>query len=132
MFDNKPDEPATVGPSPAATRRPPAVASSGNRAHSYFPRWHLFYFVLAGFDLLMVLASLYLGKRGLDTYIESVAVNQRWADLAGKLTDLGELAGKVNAPGNDIFQSGDLPGERKRWAAAERQYSAHQICCAAS
>ena len=43
------------------------------------PRWHLLYYVLAGFDLLTISISLCLNHRLAGIYAESVHVNQAWA-----------------------------------------------------
>ena len=50
------------------------------RPQSEVPKWHLIYFVLAGFDLVTILVSLYLNHRLVDIYTDSVAQNQEWAE----------------------------------------------------
>jgi PAS domain S-box-containing protein len=109
-----------------AAAAPTTTATPSGKLRRICFRWHLLYFVLAGLDLIMVLTSLHLSKRSLDTYIESVTTDQHWASLASKLSHLSELASQVNAPGNDVFQSGDVPGERARQIAAERRYFASE------
>jgi two-component system, sensor histidine kinase and response regulator len=81
-------------------------------------RWHLAYFLLAAFDLLTVSGSLYLNHRLTTIYADSVAANHRWAERLGDYSALGQLAGAVNAPGNDVFDSRDVAGESARMAAA--------------
>jgi hypothetical protein len=70
--------------------------------------------VLAAFDLLTVCATLYLSHRVNAAYTESLRVNREWAEMLSRFSDLGELATKVNAPGNDAFDSHDVPAERSR------------------
>lgn len=66
------------------------------------PRWHLLYYVLAGFDLLTISISLYLNHRLAGIYAESVHVNQAWAQRLDRYAKLGELANAVNATANDV------------------------------
>lgn len=77
-------------------------------------RWHLLYFVLAAFDILTITISLWVSHRLMDVYMDSVAVNQQWATRMATYSELGELAMFVNAPGNDVFVSGDLVLEASR------------------
>jgi PAS domain S-box-containing protein len=83
-------------------------------------RWSLplVYYLLALFDVLTVSASLYLNHRIMQIYVRSVQANQEWAQRMSDYRDLGELAAAVNAPGNDVFDSGDVPGEAVRMQRA--------------
>lgn len=76
------------------------------------PKWQLIYFALAAFDVLAITASLTLNHRIMVIYEESVLVNQEWTTRARDLSRLSELAQRTNAPGNDIFDSLDVAGER--------------------
>lgn len=78
------------------------------------PRWHLMYFVLAGFDLVTVALGLWLSAHLLANYEASVAANQAWAGRISAITELSGLAQATNAPGNDVFDSQDAPQERRR------------------
>ena len=78
------------------------------------PRWHLLYFVLAAFDLATVSVSLYLNHNLMGVYEEAVLSNQEWALRHGIYSELGELASETNAPGNDVFDTKDVPAESKR------------------
>lgn len=86
------------------------------------PRWHWIYFLLAGFDLLTISASLYLNHRIANIYTASVVVNQQWAERLGQYADLNQLAGVVNAPGNDVFDSHDVAEESARMQRARQQF----------
>ena len=81
-------------------------------------RWHLVYYLLAGFDLLAITGSLYLGHEVMGIFRSSVAINQEWAEKLAALSDLGTAAGAVNAPGNDVFDSHDVPRESSRQVKA--------------
>ena len=71
-------------------------------------RWHYLYFVLATFDLVTISASLYLNRRLLDVYVESVRKNEEWSNRLGRYGDLGKLAFAVNATGSAVFVSRDV------------------------
>jgi signal transduction histidine kinase/CheY-like chemotaxis protein len=97
------------------------VAPHRNVKHAA-PKWHLIYFLLAAFDLLTVCVSLYLNHQIMDIYSGAVVVNQQWARRLGTYDDLGQLAGAVNAPGNDVFDSRDVAGESQRMRAARETF----------
>jgi signal transduction histidine kinase len=88
------------------------------------PRWHYLYFLLAAFDVLTVCVALYFTHALMDIYVDSVAVNQVWAERVATFTRLGQLAAAANAPGNDIFLSGDVDAELERMAAAATAFHA--------
>jgi signal transduction histidine kinase len=77
-------------------------------------RWHLVYFLLAGFDLIAICGSLYLGHQVMGIFQTSLDVNQAWAAKLADLSDLSRAAAAVNAPGNDLFDSHDVSGEFSR------------------
>ena len=78
------------------------------------PAWYWLYFLLAVLDVITVLVSLGLNHRLMEIYAESVAVNQQWAERLSRYADLASVAGEVNAPGNDVFDSRDVPKEAAR------------------
>ena len=86
------------------------------------PRWHRIYFLLAAFDLLTISVSLYLNDRLVRVHTVSVRNNQEWAERLGHYSDLGQLVSSVNAPGNDVFDTRDVPGESKRMHAALAEF----------
>ncbi len=75
------------------------------------PRWHLIYYVLAAFDLVTISGSLWLNHEIMGVYTNSVDVNKELAEIQGRFIDLGRRASAVNAPGNDVFDSGDVDAE---------------------
>lgn len=101
-----------------STTKNPKVSQQEKR-----PKWHYIYFLLAAFDLLTVSASLYLNHRLMLIYTASVTVNQEWAVRLGRYATLSQLAGAVNAPGNDVFDSHDVPGESARLHSALAQFT---------
>lgn len=78
------------------------------------PKWHYLYYLLAAFDLFTVSLSLYLNQQLMSSYTHSVAVNQDWARRLQSYSELGQLAVAANAPGNDVFESGQVEPESKR------------------
>jgi signal transduction histidine kinase/AmiR/NasT family two-component response regulator len=88
-------------------------------------RWHLIYYVLAAFDVLTVSGSLYLNHEVMGIYGGSVRVNQEWASRLGNFSDLGDLAQRVNAPGNDVFDSRNVVEERSRRSFALDEFDTH-------
>ena len=92
------------------------------RAARRAPRWrlHAVYVALAVLGVAAVSLGLFLSDRAATLYRESVAVNQVWASRQLRYLALGPLAAAVNAPGNDVFDSGDVRAERARLAVAAR------------
>ncbi|MEQ1880715.1 MAG: ATP-binding protein [Burkholderiales bacterium] len=82
------------------------------------PKWLLMYMALATFDLLTVCVSLYLNHRIMGIYEVSVEINQLWANRLIDYDELRSLAGEVNAPGNDVFDSHDVQAESARMLKA--------------
>ena len=81
-------------------------------------KWYYVYFLLAAFDLVTVSAGLWLNYRIMGIYLKSVEVNRVWADRVSAYSHLGELAGDVDAPGNDVFDTHDVAKESARMEVA--------------
>ena len=86
------------------------------------PRWHLVYFSLAAFDILTVIAALFLSASILDIYVESVDESREWANRAADLSDLSLALVGVNAPGNDVFESNNVVLEKENLASAHHRF----------
>jgi signal transduction histidine kinase/DNA-binding response OmpR family regulator len=82
------------------------------------PKWLRWYFALAAFDLLTVCFSLFLNHQIMDIYRGSLQINQNWANRLVAYDEMRALAGAVNAPGNDVFDSRDVPYEAARMLRA--------------
>ena len=82
------------------------------------PRWYLTYFFLATFDIFAVAAGLWLIAIISGIFVESVEINKAWADRAASISELRLMAGNVNAPGNDVFDSFDVDSESALMKAA--------------
>ena len=90
--------------------------------HKLQIKWHHLYYMLAAFDILAVSGSLYLNHQIMQIYGHSVEVNQAWANRVTLLTNLAELAIEVNAPGNNVFDDGDVSRHRILRDDAHRRY----------
>ena len=88
------------------------------------PKWHLLYYLLAAIVVLTVCSSLYLNHSVRRIHEDSVAVNQEWSLQHSNLLELARLAQAVNAPGNDIFESGDVAKQTARRDEALAQFEA--------
>jgi PAS domain S-box-containing protein len=86
------------------------------------PKWRYVYFLLAAFDVVTVSAGLYLNHRIMGIYLRSVEVNRVWAERVAAYSHLGELAGDVDAPGNDVFDTRDVQKEFVRMGAAVKAF----------
>ncbi len=85
-------------------------------------RWHLLYYVLATFNIATILLSVFLTQQVLSIYRTSVTENQAWAERASRIAEIVDLSVAANAPGNDAFESGDIPLESKRLKQAMQNY----------
>src|SRR3982751_557489 len=84
-------------------------------------RWHRIYYLLAAFDVLTVSMSLWVNTRIMSIYRASIEANKAWDELLHDSSELARSAAAVNAPGNDVFESGDVEAEaekvRRAWPA---------------
>jgi signal transduction histidine kinase len=86
-------------------------------------KWHVVYYLLAAFDILTVTGSLVLNDRVTDMYVQAVASNEDWGQLMADYTALEQLAGEIDASGNDIFESRDPVRESRRIESALAAFS---------
>ena len=96
---------------PAAGLAVPGPRPTGAVAR---PIWWQLYFVLAAFDLVTISCSLYLNHRLIELHDQSGRVNLEWSERLNQFSDLAQLAGEVDAPGNDVFDSRDVVQESAR------------------
>jgi len=110
---------STVNPgadAPVTTEAEPQGGAQG--------RWPLVYFLLAAFDILIVLGSLFFNRTLVDMHADTLALDHRWAKRLAAYSDLRELAGDVNAPPNEVFFTRDFMGEKAKLRAARRSFDA--------
>jgi methyl-accepting chemotaxis protein len=88
---------------------------SANANSEFGRKKNLFvYYALAAFNVLTVGACLSLSHSLMSIYQNSVEENRRLAEHFQDFTKLSVLAQETNAPGNDVFDSKDVPLERSR------------------
>jgi len=86
------------------------------------PAWHRIYYILALFDVLAISTSLYLNHRLMQMYVGSLETNRVWVDTLRQVADLGELGAILDAPGNDVFHSLDVPAESRKLQHARENF----------
>jgi diguanylate cyclase (GGDEF)-like protein/PAS domain S-box-containing protein len=74
------------------------------------------------FDVLVVALGLFLNHQIIGIHHDAIRVNEVWEQRLDRYLDLGTVAGEVNAPGNDVFDSGDVAAESARQRAALRHF----------
>ncbi len=122
----KPPDLSLARDAPRPAEPPSPIGSArGARGQRRAPKWHIVYYVLAAFDLATVCGALILSHEIMAIYRTSVVVNEGWAGHLAALSALGQHAGAVNAPGNDIFDSHDVAGEERRQEIARQSYEGH-------
>jgi len=89
------------------------------------PKWHRVYYLLAAFDVLIVLLGMLLNYQIVRIYNHSVVANQEWVVRLNDYSELGKLAGSVNAPGNNVFDTHDVEGEALKTREALRAFNEH-------
>jgi hypothetical protein len=82
------------------------------------PKSNRIYYLLAILNLATISLCLLLNYQAMGVYVDSIEVNQQWAERVGRYSHLRELAGDVNAPGNDIFDSRDDDRESEKMRKA--------------
>ncbi len=87
------------------------------------PKWHRVYYLLAAFDVVIVLLTLFLNYQILQIYNRSAKESQEWTTHRNNMDELGKLASAVNAPGNNVFDSLDVDGESLAMTTALQRFN---------
>lgn len=87
------------------------------------PKWHLIYYILAGFDIIAISFSLYLNHQITEIHTNSIEVNKTWSQRMKHFSQLNEIAEQVNAPGNLVFLSRNADIEKKKFETALKSYN---------
>lgn len=80
------------------------------------------YYLLGAFNVLSVLIAVALNFRVVGMYEASVDSSRVWADRMARITDVATTATEANGPGNEVFENGDVPGERAALAEIVARY----------
>jgi signal transduction histidine kinase/CheY-like chemotaxis protein/HPt (histidine-containing phosphotransfer) domain-containing protein len=86
------------------------------------PRWPLVYFLLAAFDILIVLGSLTFNRMLVDMHADTLALDHAWAKRLASYAELRDIAGEVSAPASEVFFTRDFLGEKAKLRAARRSF----------
>jgi signal transduction histidine kinase/CheY-like chemotaxis protein len=107
--------------------RPPGgfFAMTAKQIRKGMSRWRHVYLGLAGFNLLTILFSIVVTYNLLALHDRSVSLNNAWAQRMTDINELGYLADGVNAPGNNVFATRDVPAERTKRNAALDRFKLH-------
>ncbi|WP_164503505.1 hybrid sensor histidine kinase/response regulator [Pleionea sediminis] len=95
------------------------MAENINSIKTQKPRWFYAYLALALFDIITVVASLYLNKEIIGLYYNTVDENKLWAELQTEMSDLADKALILNGPGNNVFDSLNVTKERANYDQAK-------------
>ncbi|WP_417317226.1 response regulator [Emcibacter sp.] len=79
------------------------------------PQWYTTYVALTVFAIFVVMISLYLNREIIEMYNEAAGEDREWAVFQREILELTELGVEVNAPGNEIFETQDVTGERQKY-----------------
>lgn len=109
-------------PGKVSTRQPLSTADA-NLTPARFPRWYLVYFLLAAADILTLSVSLILHHRIVEIYRESVSIDHEWSAQFERYVALSLAVARVNAPGNNVFDTGNVDAELKRMTEAYVRFS---------
>lgn len=96
--------------------------SATNTANYKKPKWHLIYYVLAALDLIAVSLGIYLNNKITEIYNTSVEESATWANRTQSILNLSEIAISANAPGNQVFESGDVEKEKTQLLSSITKY----------
>ncbi len=72
------------------------------------------YLWLASFQFVMVFCAVYFGYAPFSAFENAVRHTHQLAVMNAKLNGIQRVASEIAAPGNDVFQSNDVPRERLR------------------
>ena len=86
------------------------------------PTWLRMYNALGAFSVVSVLSAVGLGGAILNLYQDSVAESKIQAERSAAYASLSRIATLANGPGNDVFENRDIPGERAKLDAYEKDF----------
>jgi signal transduction histidine kinase len=111
-----------MDPNGTSMKRTSGTPSPG-RTSTIRWRWYHFYFVLALFDLIVIIASLTLYHRTLADYSVALTELSRLDAAHTWVSHLRNAIVQLNAPGNDVFATRRVSQERDRFEHTRQGYS---------
>ena len=85
---------------------------------------HYVYYALAVVDILTVIASIVIITSLVNVYDRTVSYTDDWIKRQGLYLEALDLAAQLDSPGNDLFSSLDLAGEKERYAVIQEEFLA--------
>ncbi len=86
-------------------------------------KWYRIYYLLACFDVLIVVCGLFLNHHLISVQRQSVNDNEVWVNRLDKYLALRNTANKVSQPGDDVFASHDPVLERRNMESYLAKYN---------
>ncbi len=86
-------------------------------------KWYLVYYVLAVFDLVTICTSLYLNHQIMKKYSISIDENEEWSKRILHYSMISRFAIEVNAPGNNVFDTGNIEAESQKLEIALNHFN---------
>lgn len=94
------------------------MPSVGAKKDIYF-RWYWINHLIALLYVLMIFYSAYLSESVVQELNVSVETNRKWSQVLLEVAKLGRISHKLNSPGNDVFENGQI---EKMKAKLERSH----------
>lgn len=91
------------------------------------PNWQTMYNGLGAFSVVSVLTAVALNAFVVHSYREAVGTSRLWAERSADYGELSRLATLANGPGNDVFETHDVAGER---AKLDQYVTQFEVACA--
>ncbi len=80
------------------------------------------YGLMGAVTAVSLVVAVALGSAILAVFESSLADARRWSGRSGSIAHVTQLATAANAPGNNVFQSNDVPSERASLRRAEQAF----------
>ncbi len=80
--------------------------------------WPILYYVMAIFNVCAIGSSVYFSQKHIKDFDRALSIQDKRAGIYALTSELSRIAHEVNAPGNDLFGSGNVMLERKRYEVA--------------
>lgn len=80
------------------------------------PTWPRVYYALGAINVVSLVLAIVLNYRSTSGFADSIAINQAWAARIARYNELAQAARHADAPGNDVFDDGDVERHAARLA----------------
>src|SRR5262245_25623637 len=96
------------------------------KARAPTPRAHgaALYLLMAAMTIIGAFLAVLLCRDLVEAFRRSVVTNGEWATRAADYSKLAQMATAANAPGNNVFETKDIAGERAKLARLVTEFEA--------